>query len=342
MSAQRGGALLVAALLTLGGCASAPPSVKRETVVFGTNAAITVVGLPAKKSAAAIDAAFAMLGDMHSRFYPWRDGELRRLNARIAAGRLPVEVSDSMRRMLTAAKIYSAKSGGLFDPAVGGLTELWGFHLQTPPTRPPSAAALRQWRQNVPSMADLHLDGNKVLAAPPAMLLDFGALAKGVALDRVRRILADYGVTDALINIGGGALAMGKNGGHAWRVALFAGGRRAPLGVVELRDGEALSASGGGERFFVYDGKTYHHILDPRSGEPAMLRTAFVISDAAQAPGAQADALSTALVIAADADAVAAAFGVTMVWRFSEDGENNGAPSAAFAERLRQPGRGEN
>ena len=330
---------ITAFTLLLGGCADKAPSIRQETVVFGTHVVITVAdGENAAVAAMAIDAIFTAYQDMHHRFYPWREGELRTVNQAVAAAQLPLEISTTMAAMMQQAKKYSRLSEGLFNPAIGNLVELWGFHAAPPypNSRPPPATAVRAWAANPPSMEAVKIHGVTLLAAPASAQFDFGALAKGVALDRARDILTAHDIKNALIDVGGGVLAMGKNGDRRWRVALFADRKKPPLATVELNNGEAVATSGGSERFFIYEGRRYHHILDPRNGEPAVMRqVAIVINADAAAAGAISDAAATALVIAADDEAkrIMENFNISLAWRI---GEKKRQITPALEKRLKE------
>ena len=107
----------------------------------------------------------------------------------------------------------------------------------------------------------------------PGMCLDLGGIAKGFAVDEIRKIYARHGIKDGLINLGASSLyAVGKNPkGERWRVGIRHPRSADPdvrLAVIPLTD-QALSTSGDYERFFEQDGVRYHHILDPRTGAPA-------------------------------------------------------------------------
>ena len=145
-----------------------------------------------------------------------------------------------------------------------------------------------------------------------------------MALDEAREILRSHQIHNALINIGGNILALGNNGGSPWRIELRPATTQPSLGVIILKDGEAVATSGGGERRFIYQGKVYHHILDWRSGEPASsTAAAVVISDDAQNAGAISDAAATALVIANQREAarILQNFKISVALRLFNDGE---------------------
>lgn len=320
--------LLLSALLAGG----AAPSDRHETVVFGTRVAITFPDDSGQERAqqAAVEEIFALFGDMHRRFHPWRDGELRQVNAHIAAGRLPLTVSAPMAEMIARAKEYSALSGGLFDPGIGALVRLWGFHADTLPQAPPPPAAVAMLLESRAGMGKIAISGRRLLAAPAAVQLDFSALAKGVALDEARAVLRRHGIANALIDIGGNIMALGKNSSRPWRVAIAPDRSQAPALQVLLHDGEAVATSGGSERHFIHEGRRYHHIIDPRSGYPAAETAAAAVIASGRQAGAVSDALATALVIA-DADEMQRMlprFGVALAWR------TDGAATPAMRQRM--------
>ena len=92
-------------------------------------------------------------------------------------------------------------------------------------------------------MADLVIDGNRVSSRNPAVQLDLGGYAKGYALDRAATILRANGVANALINIGGNVMALGRKNGTPWRVGIQHPRKAGALATIELADGEALGTS---------------------------------------------------------------------------------------------------
>jgi thiamine biosynthesis lipoprotein len=137
------------------------------------------------------------------------------------------------------------------------------------------------------------------------MMLDLGAIGKGYAVERAAELLREAGVMSALINGGTSTIyALGEPPGEAgcWKVAIEhpaqqrPDGQPMPLATVELRD-EAMSVSAAWGKSFQTDGKTFGHVLDPRTGQPA----AGALLAAVGLPSAtETDALSTALLIAGE------------------------------------------
>ena len=306
----------------------------RETAVFGTFARVV---LPGAESAARKESAtakvFARWREMHRRYHAWEESELRRINEAVARGAYPIAIDVETRALLLCAQKIARASEGLFDPAVGALAAAWGFHGDDFPPRPPPAERIAAWLADPPSIADLRFEGLSIVAAHPQTRLDLGAIGKGAALDEAGAILRAAGIDDALIDVGGGILALGANRGRAWRILLRPDPDAESFGPIELRDGEAVSSAGGGRRFFEYEGRRYHHILDPRTGWPAAnLGGASAIIGGADA-GKIADALATALAVADDAESarILARFADPPTLRIKN---KKARPNRALAQRL--------
>ena len=260
----------------------------------------------------------SMLRRYETDYYAWADGELGRLNAHLREGR-SAQVSAAMAELLGRAQDISLRSGGRFDPAVGGLVELWGFHSSLANPAQPSDEAIAHWREARPSIGQITLDGTSVNPDQPHLMLDLGGIAKGEIVDRLLTALRERGYSDVLVNAGGDLRAHGMRGGRSWRVGVQAPRGEGLLGTLSLASGEAVFTSGDYERFFDAQGQRMHHILDPTSGFPAA-HTQAVTVIATQ--GALADAAATAIFVAGPAAwrEVAAALDVDAVLRVDASG----------------------
>ena len=110
------------------------------------------------------------------------------------------------------------------------------------------------------------------------------------------KVFKDNGIKSGLVSLGGNVQALGaKPDGSKWKVAVQnPDSDESYIGVLEIA-GKAVITSGGYERYFEKDGKTYHHIIDPVTGYPADsgLKSVTIISS----DGTLADGLSTSLFI---------------------------------------------
>lgn len=272
----------------------------QEAYVFGTRVDLTVYGGSRDEASAAMAAVLQEFDRLHRTFHAWEPSELTALNAAIAAGE-PATVSDELAARLVDAQRFAEAGDGLFDPALGALIELWGFHSDEFVPRRPDPAALRAILDAHPRMADLVIAGNRVTSRNPAVQIDFGGYAKGYALDRAVAILRERGIANALINIGGNVMALGGKGELPWRLGIQHPREARPLATLPLYDGEAIGTSGDYQRYFELDGVRYSHILDPRTGEPAHgTQSLSVLITPRDNAGTWSDASSKAPFIAAD------------------------------------------
>ena len=322
------------ALPALTACRPAPPLVQQEAFVFGTRVEVIVAGQPEAEARAATGAVLREFDRLHRSYHAWQPSELSTLNAALAAGK-SAEVSEELAAWLREAQALSAAGDGLFDPGIGRLIALWGFQNDEYPAQLPDPAALAAWRATPAGIADLRLDGRRVSSRSPQVAIDFGGYLKGVALDRAAAILRAHGVGNALINIGGNVMALGRKNGEPWRVGIQHPRQPGALATLELADGEAVGTSGDYQRYFEVGDQRYSHLIDPRSGEPAQHTRALtvLIPGGAQA-GMRSDALSKPLFIAgASWPALAERLGVTHVLRVDADGRLE--ISAALNARLK-------
>jgi len=125
--------------------------------------------------------------------------------------------------------------------------------------------------------------------------LDFGGIAKGYAIDRGMDMLKQHGIHHALINAGGDIRLIGKHGDRPWHIGIrHPRHKNDVLADLQLQGDVSIVTSGDYERFYIYHGKRYHHLLNPQTGMPSMAaQSVTVMADSATL----ADAWSTALFI---------------------------------------------
>ena len=322
--------LLSAAILA--GCGR-EPLVSKESYVFGTRVQVLVWGEPEARANAAIDAVLREFDRLHRAYHAWEPSQLTALNEAIAAGR-SLEVSEELAALVVESQGLAARGEYLFDPGIGQLVKLWGFHDDTFRAQLPDPAKLKALQAAHPSIADLSVDGRRITSRNRAVALDFGGYLKGVALDRAAAELKAQGIHNALINIGGNILALGSKDGTPWRVGIQHPRSAAPLASLDLRDGEAIGTSGDYQRYFELNGRRYCHLIDPRSGVPSAASQAvtLLIPGGPQA-GMRSDANSKPLFIAGDDwPRLAAKLGISHALRVAPDGTIQ--LTAAMKERI--------
>lgn len=309
-------ALLAVCLLALGlsGCKKKSPYVQQLAFIFGTMVEISIWGEEPERGRELASKVFAELERQHRLFHPWQPGPMADVNAAIAAGKTEISVDPELGKMLGDATAAAALSEHLFNPAIGKLVALWGFHADTPAKLVPKPEAVDALVKAQPRMSDLSLEGNQLKSRNPAVQIDLGGYLKGYALDRAAQMLRDAKVQGALINIGGNVLAIGSKGAEPWRIGLQHPRRPASMAFLELRDGEAVGSSGDYQRYFELDGRRYSHLIDPRNGQPANdLASVTVLIPPRPEAGTFSDWTSKPLFIAGRAEwpAMARKLGVT-------------------------------
>ena len=218
------------------------------------------------------------------------DSEVARVNRHAADGWM--EVSTDLAGVLGLSLDIARRTGGVFDPALGALTSLWGF---PDATRPPASAAIDS-ALACSGYQQVRFEAGRVRFAVAGVQLDLGAGAKGYIVDRTVARLQAAGVSAGVVEAGGDLRYWGvKPDGRAWRFGVQH--PRQPESIIAVDDVglAALATSGDYEQTFEFDGRQYHHLLDPATGMPAdRAVSATVWARSAM----EADALATAAFVA--------------------------------------------
>jgi thiamine biosynthesis lipoprotein len=306
---------------------------QRESLMMGTLVSLSLYlddGQSRAQAEAALTGVEHRLQTFEQQWSAWGDGELGQINRTLVAGKSAV-IPASLRPLFAEAARATLRSEGRFDVRVGALVKLWGFddamHYRQ---QPPIATDIERLRAALAVAAPLSAD--HIAAAD--IQLDFGAIAKGYAADLAIAQFKQAGFTNAIVNLGGNLRVSGQRGDRAWSIGI-----RHPrpdqhsriLASLHARGDEAVLTSGDYERYFEFEGRRYHHILDPRTGVPAQgLQSVTVVAT----EGAWADAASTALFVAGPQHwrETAASMGITQV--LVVDAQGGVTVTKALAPRL--------
>jgi FAD:protein FMN transferase len=320
-------------LLLLTACRPTPLQ-EQQAFVFGTRVEVVVVSSDPDVARKAISAVLQEFDRLHRGYHAWKTSELTALNQAIAAGR-PLQVKPEMAALLAEAQALSDQGKHLFDPGIGQLIQLWGFHAEEFVAVLPAEKDIVSWLRHKPSISQLKIDGNVVTSSNPNVAIDFGGYLKGVALDRAATILRQQGIRNALINIGGNVMALGDKAGKKWRVGIQHPRQPGPMATLELNDGEAIGTSGDYQRYFELDGKRYAHLIDPRTAYPVdHTQAVSVLLPAGKRAGTLSDAASKPIFIAGPEHwrEMAKAMEIAMVLRVDRD--NRVQVSKALHQRV--------
>lgn len=262
--------------------------------LMGTDFRVSVAGVEESRARHAIDAALEAAAEVERRLSPYRShSDVSRIND--AAGKAPVEVSQSTIEVLQLAREVSTRAGGAFDVTFAALSPVWRSLRETPPQLPSDEAverarALVDYRQ-------LQLDASAATARlqRAGMRLDLGAIGKGHGVDEAGKVLDAEGLENFIVGGGGDLLVRGSKLGTPWRLGIQHPRQIGKLlGTLTFTHDQSLVTSGDYERFVEIGGRRYHHIIDPRTGRPVTSTSAVTLT----APStALADALATAVFV---------------------------------------------
>jgi thiamine biosynthesis lipoprotein len=247
----------------------------------------------------------AELGEYHRLFTIYHRFEglenLCTINELVDGQHRTVTVDRRIVDMLLYAKEMYTKTDGRVNIAMGSVLSIW-HDYRTIGMSDPAAAELPPMDKL--TEAAKHTDINclvideknsTVTITDPAMRLDVGAIAKGYAVEMAARSLEKKGITGYVINVGGNVRTVGaKADGEAWLVGIEnpAEDENRPFLAYLGLAGRSLVTSGSYQRYYLVDGKRYHHIIDP---ETLMPSEGFVSVSILTQSSADGDALSTAL-----------------------------------------------
>lgn len=225
---------------------------------MGTTVSILFAGDLPPGAAGAVRNLFAGWEALLSRFRP--ESELSRVNR--SAG-TPTTVRPLLRSVLTVAVDAARATDGLFDPTLGRQMSAIGYNRSFEgPLRLVGGTFVRDlpaggWR-------DIHIDAaTNRITIPPGTALDFGGIAKGMAVDAAASLLAEFGVEAALVNAGGD-MRVARDDAAEWQI----GFDEAKDHAVTLAGG-GIATSGVTKRRWMQDGVQRHHLIDPRTGLPS-------------------------------------------------------------------------
>ncbi len=288
--------LLTLPAVLLSACDQPPEVQKIAGYTQGTTYHVSFWATQAPDSVAikkTVDEEFARIDQLLSNYRP--DSILEQFNANPSteAQAVPEEIVS----LIGQARTVSEASNGCYDLTIKPLFELWGF--KGGKLTPPDAETLKTTLQQVGFKQLDVVDASHLRKHIPTLSVDISSIAQGYSVKRIAGLLAQQGINDYLVEIGGELETHGKKpDGQPWRVALEKplSGERTMQKVLTINSTESLAVmtSGTYRHYFDVNGKRYSHILDAKTGVPVEHNTVSVT--VFHNDPAQADAWSTALL----------------------------------------------
>lgn len=261
-----------------------------------------------------------LMNSVNDRWHAWHPSLLTQLNDKLRRGETAA-LDPETYALLVDAQQLSKQSEGLFDPGIGNLLKLWGFENDEQPVGPPPSAQERSsWLAKNEGIANLILENNTARLVSGETQFDLGGYAKGYAVDLAIERLKGLGIRNAIVTAGGDLRAIGGKGEKPWRIGVRDPRSPDVFASIDMKEDESVHTSGDYERFYMYEGQRYSHLLDPRSGAPETETASVTII---HNNGASADAAATALCIAGPKDwaKIAKQMGLDYVMLIDVDGQ---------------------
>ena len=258
---------------------------KRTQILLGTVVEIQVRDADEKKADDAITKAFAEVKRIDVLFTTYNEeSPVWKINNKKDS---IISVDPEIYNLIVLCDSVTKLSAGSFDVSLDNLTKAWGFYTDDPKLPEKSAidsALIHSGWTNIRLLGDMQIIKHKNIG------LNFGAIAKGYAVDKAMDVLKKYEIKEALVNAGGEISKIGND----WIVGIQHP-REINSIIKKIKlNGSTVATSGDYEQYFEVDGIRYHHILDPKTGYPSTgLQSVTIINKSSTI----ADALATGIFV---------------------------------------------
>ncbi len=259
---------------------------------MGSDFEITVVAKTQLEADKQIGIAISEIGRIEALISSWKStSETSNINKN--AGVSPVKVSKELFNLIQRALQISNLTDGAFDISYASMDKLWKYDGSM--TQMPSKEAIKKSVAKV-GYKDIVVDpqNSTVFLKNKGMKIGFGAIGKGYAADKAKKLLISNGVSGGIINASGDINSWGsKPSGSSWQVAITNPlNKNKAFAMLPIKD--AVVTSGNYEKYVTFNSRRYSHIIDPRTGYPSQ----GIISVTVFAPKAElADALATSVFV---------------------------------------------
>jgi len=284
--------LCLSMLLPLAGCGETK-MLQRQIFAMDTVMTLTAYGKNAERGLTAAQSVIQSMNDMLD-----PDLETSTTYAINHANGANVSISGQVANMLSTAYTVYRQSGGALDLSIYPVIQRWGFDSARyyVPTDEELWADLARRAYGEMSLTSFPSSGSYAVSFPAGTEITFGAVAKGCAADNAVKAMYNVGVTSGIVSLGGNVQTLGlKPDGSNWSVAVQDPNNTASyVGILSVGQ-TAVVTSGTYQRYFIQNGKTYHHLINPDTGRPInnTLKSVTIVCE----DGTLADCLSTAMFV---------------------------------------------
>jgi len=242
---------------------------KRKLSMLGSPFEMTVVAKDTVEANVYINMAVGEVRRIENEISDWIPttpiSEVSR-NAGIKPVKVPLEVFELVERAVKVSEITS----GAFDISYASMDRIWKFDGSM--KEMPTPEAIKKSVEKI-GYKNIILDKNEhtIFLKMEGMKLGLGGIGQGYIADKIHVLLLSKGCNSGLVNVSGDIFAWGKQpDGNPWTVGIVNPMNKNKIFATFPLENSAVETSGSYEKFVIFDGKRYSHIIDPRTGYPAM------------------------------------------------------------------------
>ncbi len=256
-------------LFTLTSCTKCDmKSLKKTRMLMDTVCEITVVSHDSQLNEKVVDIAFKEIERIDKLCGYSKESEVTKINCK--AAKIPVKANNEVVSLLSRSVEISRITDGMFDITISPIVTLWGF--ETPKNRVPTKSEIEKSIKLVNyNNIRINKTDSTVYFTKPGMKIDLGGIAKGYAVKTTMDIIKNMGIKNSMVNLGGDIEVSGNRDGKnlPWRIGVQHPRKPDQLVTILEYNNKSVVTSGDYERCFFFDGKRYHHIMNPETGYPA-------------------------------------------------------------------------
>jgi len=235
--------------------------------IFGTLIDIKIYGESKIYAEKVSNEIFFEFHRLHKLLHPWEKSLITDINTAISQNKsIPIN-NDEVITIISNAQRLEIQTQNLFNPSIGRLIKLWGFHSNDYNQETiPNKEKIQKLVSSNPLIQSIKIKNGILKSNNKNVQIDLGGYAKGYALDQAKKILKQNNVKNALINIGGNILAFGKHGERDWVVGIQNPRKPNALASIALKSGWTIGTSGDYQRYIMVNNQRYSHLINPKTG----------------------------------------------------------------------------
>ena len=215
-----------------------------------------------------------------------------------------VKVSDETFEIIKKALYYGKITKGVFDITIGPVVKKWNIHALKSTT--PDAKTLSELVSLVDFRnIELNYEEKSIRLKNPNIKLDLFGIVKGYVADKIIDFYKKHNISSAMLNIDGNIKVIGKKDDKdLWNAAIYETKSEEPniACIVSVKDGQSIVTAESYNKLFTNDEQIYHHILDPKNGQPVDrdIKSVTIVSESS----VDCDGFSTSIFIMGKTDGI--------------------------------------